>query len=84
MGANLLKVVDFPRDKLQEFYRVKHSGGADGAEAAARLRAALQRVEPVADPASEQGDSPPEQRWGYLLLVSFVQTAHHELQQHGL
>jgi hypothetical protein len=84
MNANLLKVVDFLRDELQEFYRVKHSDGTEGAEAAARLRVALQRVESVVNPASEQGDSPPEQRWGYLLLVSFVQTAHHELQQHDL
>ena len=84
MAANLLETVDFLRDELPEFYRVLRRGGTDGAEAAARLRTALSRVEPLVNRArGEQVDFTLAQRWGYVQLVSLIETAHHELQQHG-
>jgi hypothetical protein len=83
MVNNLLQTVDFLRDELQQYYRILRRGGEDGAKAAARLRGVLRQVEPLV-PAGpvEQVDSALEQRWGYVQLVSLLETARHELQLH--
>ena len=85
MAVNLLQTADFLRDELQEFYHVLRRGGADGAEVAGRLRAALRQVEPLLPPKPfNQIDFALEQRWGYVQLVALIDTAHRELQRYEM
>ena len=84
MAANLLHTADFLRGELQAYFHTIRRGGEDGVKAVARLRAALQTVELVL-PSSpcDQVNFALEQRWGYVQLVSLIETARHELQRYG-
>lgn len=83
MATDLLQTADFLRDELQAYFHVIRCGGGKGAHAAVRLRAALRKVEPLlpAGPC-DQVNLALEQRWGYVQLVSLIETARHELQLH--
>jgi hypothetical protein len=83
MATNLLKAADSLRDELSEFYWTVRRGG-DTVVAAERLQAAVHSVEgEVTDP-EERVNMVLEQRWGYVQLVSLIQTARYELRQLGL
>ena len=83
MAANLLYTADFLRDELQAYFHRIRQGGEDGAKAAARLRMVLQRVEPLLPPGSvDQVNFALEQRWGYVQLISLIDTARHELHRY--
>jgi len=83
MAANLLYTVDFLRDELQAYFHIIRRGGEDGAQAAARLRTVLREVERLLPPGPcDQVDLALEQRWGYVQLVSLMETARHELQRY--
>ena len=82
MVANLLCTADFLRDELQIYFHLIRRGGEDGAKAAARLRMALQKVEPLLPPGSvDQVNFTLEERWGYVQLISLMDTARHELHR---
>jgi hypothetical protein len=82
MAANLLHTADFLRDELQTYFHIIRRGGEDGAKAAARLRTALRQVESLLPPgAVNQVDLALEQRWGYVQLISLIDTARHELHR---
>lgn len=84
MTANLLRTADFLRDELQAYFHTIRRGGEDGARAVVRLRAALEKVELVLPSGScDQVNFALEQRWGYVQLVSLIETARHELQRYG-
>ena len=83
MAANLLYIADFLRDELQAYFHVIRRGGEDGAQAAVRLRTALRKVEPLLPPGPcDQVNLALEQRWGYVQLVSLMETARYELQRY--
>lgn len=82
MAANLLHTADFLRNELQAYFHMIRRGGEDGAKAAARLRTALRMVEPLLPPGSvDQVNLTLEQRWGYVQLISLIDTARHELHR---
>jgi hypothetical protein len=82
MATNLLKAVDSLRDELSEFYWTVRRGG-DTVVAAVRLQAAVNGVEGEVTDSEQRVNMALEQRWGYVQLVSLIQTARHELQQLG-
>lgn len=83
MSVNLLHTVDFLRDELQAYFHIIRKGGEDGAAAAERLRTALRRVEPLLPPEeTDRVGLTLEQRWGYVQLVSLIDTARHELHRY--
>jgi hypothetical protein len=81
--VDFLQTADFLREELQKFFRAVRRGEDKEAllHATEQLRHALSRCEPlVRDP--EQRDSmSTEQRWGFLLLLSSVQSAREALKQ---
>lgn len=82
MAANLLHTADFLRNELQAYFHMIRRGGEDGTKAAARLRIALRQVESLLPPGSvDQVDLALEQRWGYVQLISLIDTARHELHR---
>jgi hypothetical protein len=82
MVANLLHTVDFLRDELQAYFHLVRRGGEDGKKAAARLRTALQKVEPMLPLMPvDQVNFTLEQRWGYVQLISLIDTARRELHR---
>ena len=83
MVANLLHTADFLRDELQAYFHMIRRGGEEGVKAAARLRTALGKVEPLLPPGSvDQVNFTLEQRWGYVQLISLIDTARHELRRY--
>ncbi|NOT57641.1 MAG: hypothetical protein HOP18_23800 [Deltaproteobacteria bacterium] len=82
MAQGLLHEVDHLRDELQEFYHVLRRGEGDVAGAVARLRAAISRAEPmIVVPPDQVVTMALEQRWGYLQLVSLLQSARVEVER---
>lgn len=80
IAADLLADVDFLKNELNTFYWIVRRGD-DATAAAARLQAAVDRMEgSVGDPAQliEQALL---QRWGYVQLVSLIGTAKEELNR---
>ena len=79
---NFLQTADFLQDELQEFYRVLRRGNDMQAirSAAARLRAARNQIEAIAEPGEAWKELIPEQKWGYLRVMSHLGTADHELK----
>jgi two-component system, chemotaxis family, response regulator Rcp1 len=82
-AVDFLQTADFLREELQKFFRAVRRGEDKEAllHVTEQLRHALSRCEPlVRDP--EQRDSlSTEQRWGFLLLLSSVQSAREALKQ---
>jgi hypothetical protein len=81
--TNFLTTADFLQTELQTFFRVLRRGNNVEAirNAMDRLRNAIESVEPLAeDPGDAWKDLAPDQRWGYLRVLSHLGTADHELK----
>ncbi len=87
MTIDLLTMADSLRNELQAFYFLLRRGEGNLTMAAARLRQVLDQSEQVVattcSPA-EGVNATLEQRWGYVQLVTLIDTARHELTRHGL
>jgi hypothetical protein len=80
---NFLTTADFLQEELQTFFRVLRRGNDVEAirSATERLRRAIEAAEPLAeDPGDAWKDLAPDQRWGYLRVLSHLGTADHELK----
>jgi hypothetical protein len=85
MAKELLHEVDYLRDELQEFYRGLRRGEGNVAGAVARLRAAIRRSEPLSvTPPDQVVNMALEQQWGYVQLVSLLQSARAEVERSGM
>lgn len=83
MDTDFLEVADLLREEIQEFYAVLRRGGKreELRTAIARLQAAIDQVEPLAnDPGEGWKTLAMEQRWGYMRLLSHLGTAAYEIQ----
>ena len=83
MTINFLKTADFLQEELQAFFRVLRRGSDVEAirRAAERLRRTVDEIEPLAkDPGDAWQDLAPNQRWGYLRVLSHLGTADHEIK----
>jgi hypothetical protein len=83
MAVNFLKTADFLQEELQAFFRVlRHGSDVETIrKAAERLRQTIDEIEPLADdPGDAWKDLSPDQRWGYLRVLSHLGTADHEIK----
>lgn len=79
MSLDLLKDVDFLKSELMGFYRVVRHGD-EATAAVVRRQEALRCIEEhVGDPAHLTEQALP-QRWGYVQLVSLIETVREELK----
>jgi hypothetical protein len=80
---NFLTTADFLQEELQTFFRVLRRGNDAEAirTAMERLRSVIEATEPLAeDPGDAWKDLAPDQRWGYLRVLSHLGTADHEIK----
>jgi CheY-like chemotaxis protein len=77
-----LRMADVMRDELQNFFTVLHRGKDTDAlrRATEGLQQVLSRYEPLVSNSEQRNSLPVEQRWGFLLLLSNVQSARAALK----
>lgn len=83
MDIDFLKAADVLQEELRAFYRILQCGGnaEERQLATERLRAAVDRTEPLAtDPGDSWQSLALDQQWGYLRVLSYLGTATHELK----
>jgi two-component system response regulator len=80
-GADFLRTADVMREELQKFYSVVRQEQNKEAllRAAEQLQQALSRYGPLVSDPYQKDSLPMEQRWGFLQLLSFVQSAQEAL-----
>jgi hypothetical protein len=79
---DFLRMADVMRDELQNFFTAMRRGQdkADLLRAAGRLELALSRCEASVSDPERRSSLSVEQRWGFLLLFSSVQSAREALK----
>jgi len=81
--VDFLQTADFMREELQKFFIVVRRGPHTEAirQATEQLQHALSRCQTFASDSDQRDNLPVEQRWGFLLLLSHVQSAREALKQ---
>ena len=81
--VDFMQTADSMREELQEFFRIVRRGQhpEDIRQAAEQLKHALSRCETFVSAPDQRDILPEEQRWGFLLLLSHVQSAREALKR---
>jgi CheY-like chemotaxis protein len=81
--VDFLRWADYMREELHQFFLVVRRRQANDAllHAAEQLQDALNRCEPLVSEPHQREGLPMEQRWGFLLLLSCVESAREALKQ---